>query len=319
MGTGVTDFFVKPFQGMKDGSIVQAADGFAQGSKSLLKNTFMAPVGALSKFGNSLSKGALALSFDDQFIEAKNYDNQKNKPKNVGDGLVKGFSSAGSSVLSGVAGVFTKPVEGAKQAGVGGFFKGIGKGAAGLVTKTVSGTIDIVAKTTEGLDNQTKSSSLLASTRIRNPRPFYEIHHLIRPFNEMHANWQHAVPQVTKGVDLTTIYDIFEIMEYPKIGVVTVPPEKRGGASTEKHVKTCKYSVFVVTKYFIAELHHTVGVDMESQVDIRSSAIRPDPNGKMQKDGTGSKITIEAIYLMKHLAFVELLNQSVVMLGYKYN
>jgi len=54
---------------MKDGSIVKAAGGFADGSKSLLKNAFMAPVSSLSKIGNSVSKGALALSFDDEFIE----------------------------------------------------------------------------------------------------------------------------------------------------------------------------------------------------------------------------------------------------------
>jgi len=69
VGTGVTDFFVRPYQGMKDGSIVKAAGGFADGSRSFLKNAVMAPVGAVSKFGNSLSKGALALSFDDEFIE----------------------------------------------------------------------------------------------------------------------------------------------------------------------------------------------------------------------------------------------------------
>lgn len=74
-----------------------------------------------------------------------------------------------------------------------------------------------------------------------------------------------------------------------------------------------------MTKYFIAEFLHTVGVDMEGEVDIQSSSIRPNPSGKMQKDGTGSKVTIEAIYLMKHLAFVELLDKSVLMLGYKYN
>ena len=72
VGTGVTDFFVKPYQGMKDGSIVKAAGGFADGSKSLLKNAIMAPVGAVSKIGNSISKSTLALSFDDQFIEQKN-------------------------------------------------------------------------------------------------------------------------------------------------------------------------------------------------------------------------------------------------------
>jgi vacuolar protein sorting-associated protein 13A/C len=142
---------------MKNGSIVKAAGGFADGSKSLLKNAVMAPVGVVSKIGNSISKGTLALSFDDNFIEKKNNEDTLHKPKNIGDGLVKGFSSAGTSIWSGVAGVFTKPVEGAQNDGLSGFFVGIGKGAAGLVTKTVSGTIDIVAKTTEGLDNQTKN------------------------------------------------------------------------------------------------------------------------------------------------------------------
>ena len=65
IGTGVSDFFVKPYQGMKNGGIARAADGFAQGSKSLFKNGLLAPVGAISKAGNSISKGALALSFDD--------------------------------------------------------------------------------------------------------------------------------------------------------------------------------------------------------------------------------------------------------------
>jgi hypothetical protein len=57
---------------MKSGGMVRAAGGFADGSKSLLRNAFMAPVGAMSKFGNSASKGLRALSFDDKFIDAKN-------------------------------------------------------------------------------------------------------------------------------------------------------------------------------------------------------------------------------------------------------
>ena len=56
---------------MKGGSIVKVAGGFAEGSKSLLKNAFMAPVSSLSKIGSSWSKGALAWSFDDEFIEEK--------------------------------------------------------------------------------------------------------------------------------------------------------------------------------------------------------------------------------------------------------
>lgn len=113
----------------------------------------------MSKFGNSVSKGTLILSFDDQFIEEKLEKDKLNKPKNIGDGLLKGFASAGTSIWSGVSGVVTKPIQGAKNDGIEGFFIGIGKGATGLVAKTVSGTVDIVAKTTEGIDNQTKSNA----------------------------------------------------------------------------------------------------------------------------------------------------------------
>lgn len=53
---------------MQEGSIIS---GVAAGTKSLFKNGVLAPVGAMSKFGGSVSKGALALSFDDKFIEEK--------------------------------------------------------------------------------------------------------------------------------------------------------------------------------------------------------------------------------------------------------
>lgn len=68
LGTGVSDFFVKPYQGLRDGSMSKTADGMAAGSKSLLKALVTAPSGAMSKLGNSLSKGVAALSFDDKFI-----------------------------------------------------------------------------------------------------------------------------------------------------------------------------------------------------------------------------------------------------------
>jgi hypothetical protein len=42
----------------------------------------------------------------------------------MSDGLKKGFSSAGSSIYSGITGVFTKPMEGARNDGLKGFVKG---------------------------------------------------------------------------------------------------------------------------------------------------------------------------------------------------
>ena len=51
IGTGVSDFFVKPYQGVKDGGIVNMKDGFLAGSRSLIQNSLMAPVGAMAKIG----------------------------------------------------------------------------------------------------------------------------------------------------------------------------------------------------------------------------------------------------------------------------
>lgn len=44
-----------------------------------------------------------------------------------------------------MTGVFTKPISGAKEEGVGGFFKGLGKGAVGLVARPTAGVIDFAS------------------------------------------------------------------------------------------------------------------------------------------------------------------------------
>lgn len=48
-------------------------------------------------------------------------------------------------VVDGVTGVFTKPFEGARDEGVEGFFKGLGKGAVGLVARPTAGVVDFAS------------------------------------------------------------------------------------------------------------------------------------------------------------------------------
>lgn len=50
-------------------------------------------------------------------------------------------------MVGGVTGVISKPLEGAQQDGVGGFFKGVGKGAIGLVTRPTAGVVDFASGT----------------------------------------------------------------------------------------------------------------------------------------------------------------------------
>lgn len=44
-----------------------------------------------------------------------------------------------------MGGVVTKPISGAKQEGVSGFFKGVGKGMVGLITRPTAGIVDFAS------------------------------------------------------------------------------------------------------------------------------------------------------------------------------
>lgn len=89
----------------------------------------------------------------------------------------------------------TKPVQGAKQSGVGGFFGGVGKGVAGLVAKPVSGVVDLVSKTTQGVEAHVTGTPdcVQNSTRIRQPRPFYRELNIVKDYNPLHANVYNSI------------------------------------------------------------------------------------------------------------------------------
>lgn len=58
-----------------------------------------------------------------------------------------------TNIFSAVAGVIAEPVVGALEGGIAGGAVGLGRGILGLVCKPVKGTIDLVCKTTQGLQN----------------------------------------------------------------------------------------------------------------------------------------------------------------------
>ena len=105
---------------------------------------------------SSVSKGLLFIADDAEFINKREEENL-DKPKNVIEGLGFGMKSAISSVGSGITGIVENPIRGARRDGAKGLFVGAFTGIAGLAVKTVSGTLDFFAKTSEGIKNTTKS------------------------------------------------------------------------------------------------------------------------------------------------------------------
>ena len=79
------------------------------------------------------------------------------QPSNAISGIFKGTTILIGSILSGVAGLVTEPVKGAKAKGFKGATIGVGKGLLGLVCKPVAGGIDMVTLTTRGIGNTPKT------------------------------------------------------------------------------------------------------------------------------------------------------------------
>jgi vacuolar protein sorting-associated protein 13A/C len=101
---------------------------------------------------------------------------------------------------SGIKGVVREPAKGYQKAGVKGLVGGVATGTAGLVIKPISGVMDVVTKTSHGINNATKTKEELERSwdaRIRPPRPFYEAERLIRPYNKRHADLLRIVPKLT--------------------------------------------------------------------------------------------------------------------------
>ena len=81
-------------------------------------------------------------------------------------------------------------MQGAHEGGVTGFLQGVGTGLLGGVFKPVSGVVDFISKSTEGLENQATGvpDCFQNCSRMRAPRPFYRSLNVIRSYNKVHAN-----------------------------------------------------------------------------------------------------------------------------------
>lgn len=89
------------------------------------------------------------------------------------EGVGYGLKSTFEGVASGITGVVSKPIQGAKKEGAKGFLKGTYKGLSGFVVKPISGAFDFFSKTTEGIKNTVSDDSRMNVKQIRMMRAFY--------------------------------------------------------------------------------------------------------------------------------------------------
>ena len=69
----------------------------------------------------------------------------------------------------------------------------------GLIVKPVSGALDFLSLTSEGIKNTSKNDEeLQLDQRLRLPRPFYEKEKIIREYDDFHAFLINLVPKLRK-------------------------------------------------------------------------------------------------------------------------
>ena len=181
LGTGVKDFFQKPVEGMISGPL-EGVKGIYSGTKSLVKNTLDGTLNTVSKITSGVSKEILIISRDEDYINERERKNMMDKPNNVIEGIGYGISSMMSGIFNGVTDVVRKPLEGAKKGKLKGLGKGILRGLGGLVAKPVSGVVDLISKTTDGIKN-TWNYHDKQIFQQRYPRPFYGKFKYIKNYN----------------------------------------------------------------------------------------------------------------------------------------
>jgi len=91
-----------------------------------------------------------------------------------------------------------KPIEGAESEGALGFFKGVGKGLVGAVTKPAVGFFDLASNLSEGVRNTTTVFDRPARERVRLPRHVPQ-DGVLMPFSERSALGQYWLKDLDNG------------------------------------------------------------------------------------------------------------------------
>ncbi|KAH9220013.1 hypothetical protein DL95DRAFT_520355 [Leptodontidium sp. 2 PMI_412] len=220
LSSGVADIFYEPYQGfiMSDRP-EQLGIGIAKGATSFIKKSVFGVSDSFSKVTGSIAKGLAEATMDKQFQDRRRMTRSRNRPKHALYGVTAGANSFVSSLASGVGGLARKPLEGAEQEGLTGFFKGVGKGALGFVTKPAIGIFDLASNVSEGIRNTTTVFDGDGLDRVRLTR-FIGTDGIVRPYSQREALGQFWLKQLDNGKYFNEQY--IAHLELPREDVVVI-------------------------------------------------------------------------------------------------
>ncbi|CAF4190264.1 unnamed protein product [Rotaria sp. Silwood2] len=165
LARGVESFFYEPYKGAIEGPL-EFAEGVATGVRALFGSAVGGAAGAVSKITSVLGKGLATLTFDEDYKASR--VRRKEPGATTASHIAVGGKNVVMGFVHGFTGVVTKPIEGAKDSGASGFFKGLGKGFIGLVARPTGGVVDFASSSFDLIKRTAQQEELVR--RVRYPR-----------------------------------------------------------------------------------------------------------------------------------------------------
>ncbi|XP_034952254.1 vacuolar protein sorting-associated protein 13B [Chelonus insularis] len=160
LSSGLKDFISLPFRGLLQGPwgfII----GITHGSASLMKHITAGTVNSVTKLASSVARNLDRLTLDDEHLQRQE-EARRLRPQSMTQGLYRGLTGFGISLLAAVAGLAHHPLQNfwSQEPSTRGIVTGVGLGLVGVVTKPLSGAAELVALTGQGLLQHTGWNSM---------------------------------------------------------------------------------------------------------------------------------------------------------------
>lgn len=194
LSQGVKDLIYQPALGIIEGPD-EFAEGISRGAQSLMGHVVGGTAESLNLISSAIGNTVACLTFDQDYKKKRRQRLEKQSS------VPKTFLYAGQTfvigVVLGISGVVVKPIAGAQQDGVEGFFRGLGRGIMGLITKPALGVIDSVAMACDGIRRTVDlGHDVIARSRVpRHVSPFLAL----RPYNSHEAAGMALLASLSHG------------------------------------------------------------------------------------------------------------------------
>eukprot|EP00755_Sulcionema_specki_P015947 Sspe_Gene.60748::Locus_33541_Transcript_1_1_Confidence_1.000_Length_11348::g.60748::m.60748/K19525/VPS13A_C; vacuolar protein sorting-associated protein 13A/C len=193
VGNGISDLFYEPAQGIMKGPADFVA-GVGRGVSSVGTHTVDGAAGTIQSLARGVGGGVANLSMDDEYIKRRRIE-QRRKAKTIGDGLVQGGKAIGGGVVDGAAGLVLQPIRGFQKGGLLGGLAGVAKGIIGVPVKVLTGAVDGVGKTAEGLRGAVGSDE----ERMRKRLPHAVVNGVLGPYSFDHSRALYVLQTMCDG------------------------------------------------------------------------------------------------------------------------